>query len=164
MKFSKNRNPAVPGFKAVGLGCGIKAGNLKDLALIVSDVPATAAGVFTKNRVVSPGVTWSRRALAKSGGCRAIVVNSGNANAVVGPKGLKDCDTITKKIAEELDVAFLGEIPLDVEIRRKSDLGEPVSLNNNFEVNSYFKDIAKQIVYFIENESIKLNVKPTINM
>ena len=77
---------------------------MKDLALIVSDVPATAAGVFTKNRVVSPGVTWSRRALAKSGGCRAIVVNSGNANAVVGPKGLKDCDTITKKIAEELSI------------------------------------------------------------
>ena len=102
MKFSINRNPAVPGFKATGLGCGIKSGNLKDLALIVSDGPATAAGVFTKNRVVSPGVTWSRQALAKSGGCRAIVVNSGNANTVVGPKGFKDCDAITKKIAEEL--------------------------------------------------------------
>jgi len=105
MQFSKNRNPAVPGFKAVGLGCGIKAGNLKDLALIVSDVPAIAAGVFSKNRIVSPGVTWSRRALSLSGGsCRAIIVNSGNANAVVGPKGFKDCDTITKKIAEELSI------------------------------------------------------------
>ena len=72
--------------------------------MIVSDVPATAAGVFTKNRVVSPGVTWSRRALAKPGGCRAIVVNSGNANTVVGPKGFKDCDAITKKIAEELSI------------------------------------------------------------
>ena len=69
-----------------------------------------------------------------------------------------------KKIAEELDVKFLGEIPLDVEIRRKSDLGEPVSLNHNFEVNSYFKDIAKQIVYFIKNEAIKFNVEPTIKM
>lgn len=103
MKLSKNRNPATPGFKAAGLGCGIKAKNIKDLALIVSDVTATAAGVFTKNRVVSPGVTWSRRAL-KSGRCRAIVVNSGNANAVTGPKGLKDCDEITKKIAEELSI------------------------------------------------------------
>ena len=69
-----------------------------------------------------------------------------------------------KKIAEELDVKFLGEIPLDVEIRKKSDSGEPVSLNHNFEVNSYFKDIAKQIVYFIENEAIKFNVEPTIKM
>lgn len=103
MKFSKNRNPAVPGFKAVGLYCGIKAKNVKDLALIVSDVPAAAAGVFTKNRVVSPGVTWSRRAL-KSGRCRAIVVNSGNANTVTGPKGMKDCDVITKKVAEELSI------------------------------------------------------------
>ncbi|MBC8286542.1 MAG: bifunctional glutamate N-acetyltransferase/amino-acid acetyltransferase ArgJ [Nitrospinae bacterium] len=104
MKLSKNRNPAVPGFKAVGLSCGIKAKNIKDLALIVSDVPATAAGVFTKNRVVSPGVTWSRRALAKSGSCRAIVINSGNANTVVGPKGMKDCDAITKIISEELSI------------------------------------------------------------
>jgi glutamate N-acetyltransferase/amino-acid N-acetyltransferase len=104
MKLSKNRNPAVPGFKAAGLSCGIKAKNIKDLALFISDVPATAAGVFTKNRIVSPGVTWSRRAL-KSGSCRAIVVNSGNANTVVGPKGMKDCDKITKKIAEELSIS-----------------------------------------------------------
>ena len=103
MKLSKNRNPAVPGFKAAGLSCGIKAKNAKDLALFISDVPATAAGVFTKNRIVSPGVTWSRRAL-KSGSCRAIVVNSGNANTVVGPKGMKDCDEITKTIAEELSI------------------------------------------------------------
>jgi glutamate N-acetyltransferase / amino-acid N-acetyltransferase len=103
MKLSKNRNPAVPGFKAVGLSCGIKAKKIKDLALVISDVPATAAGIFTKNRIVSPGVTWSRRAL-KSGSCRAIVVNSGNANTVVGPKGMKDCDEITKKIAEELSI------------------------------------------------------------
>jgi glutamate N-acetyltransferase/amino-acid N-acetyltransferase len=103
MKLSKNRNPAVPGFKAVGLSCGIKAKKIKDLALFISDGPATAAGVFTKNRIVSPGVTWSRRAL-KSGSCRAIVVNSGNANTVVGPKGMKDCDEITKKIAEELSI------------------------------------------------------------
>ena len=104
MKFSKNRNPAVPGFKATGLSCGLKAKNIKDLALIVSEVPATAAGVFTKNRVVSPGVTWSRRALSKSGRCRAIVVNSGNANTVVGEKGFADCDAITKKVAEELSI------------------------------------------------------------
>ena len=104
MKLKKNRNPAVPGFKASGLSCGIKAKKIKDLALIVSDVPATVAGVFTKNRVVSPAVTWSRRTLEKSNRCRAIIVNSGNANAVVGPKGMKDCDAITKKISEELSI------------------------------------------------------------
>ena len=104
MKKTKNKNPAVPGFKAAGLHCGIKDKKIKDLALVVSEVPATAAAVFTKNRVVSPGVTWSRRALAKSGSCRAVVVNSGNANAVTGPKGLKDCDTITQKVAKELGI------------------------------------------------------------
>jgi glutamate N-acetyltransferase/amino-acid N-acetyltransferase len=104
MKILKNRNPAVPGFKAAGLDCGIKDDYIKDLALIVSESPATAAAVFTKNRVVSPGVTWSRRALAKSGSCRAVIVNSGNANAVTGSKGLKDCDAITKKVAQELGI------------------------------------------------------------
>jgi glutamate N-acetyltransferase / amino-acid N-acetyltransferase len=105
MKISKNRNPAVSGFKAVGLDCGIKDNNIKDLALIVSDVPAVAAGVFSKNRIVSPTVTWSRRSLSSSGGrCRAIVVNSGNANSVVGPKGREDCNVITQKIAQELSI------------------------------------------------------------
>jgi len=104
MKILKNRNPSVPGFKATGLCCGIKDKNIKDLALIVSEVPATAAAVFTKNQVVSPGVTWSRRAITKSGSCRAVIVNSGNANAVTGPKGLKDCDAITKKVADELGI------------------------------------------------------------
>ncbi len=94
----------MPGFKATGLCCGIKDKNIKDLALIVSEVPATAAAVFTKNQVVSPGVTWSRRAITKSGSCRAVIVNSGNANAVTGPKGLKDCDAITKKVADELGI------------------------------------------------------------
>jgi glutamate N-acetyltransferase / amino-acid N-acetyltransferase len=104
MKILKNRNPAVPGFKAAGLDCGIKTDRIKDLALIVSEFPANAAAVFTKNRVVSPGVTWSRRALGKSRSCRAVIVNSGNANAVTGSKGLKDCDVITKKIAQELGI------------------------------------------------------------
>jgi len=104
MKQLKNRNPSVQGFKAAGLNCGIKDNCIKDLALIVSEVSAKAAAVFTKNRVVSPSVTWSRRALAKSGSCRAIIVNSGNANAVTGLKGLNDCNKITKKVAEELNI------------------------------------------------------------
>jgi len=104
MKQLKNKNPSVPGFKAAGLSCGIKDNYIKDLALIVSEVSANAAAVFTKNRVVSPSVIWSRRALAKSGSCRAIIVNSGNANAVSGAKGLKDCEEITKKVAEELSI------------------------------------------------------------
>ena len=104
MKKLKNKNPAVRGFKATGLHCGIKYKKIKDLALVVSEVPATAAAVFTKNRVVSPGVTWSRLALADSGRCRAVIVNSGNANAVTGAKGLKDCDAITKKISDELGI------------------------------------------------------------
>ena len=98
MKQLKNQNPSVQGFKAAGLNCGIKENYIKDLALVISEVSANAAAVFTKNRVVSPSVTWSRNAITKSGRCRAVIVNSGNANAVSGSKGLKDCDEITKKV------------------------------------------------------------------
>ena len=105
MKQLKNQNPSVQGFKAAGLNCGIKENYIKDLALVISEVSANAAAVFTKNRVVSPSVTWSRKAITKSGRCRAVIVNSGNANAVSGSKGLKDCDEITKKVAGELSIS-----------------------------------------------------------
>jgi glutamate N-acetyltransferase/amino-acid N-acetyltransferase len=78
-------------FRAAGVSAGIKAreGAL-DLALIVSDRPATAAAVFTLNRAQAAPVVVSREHLVKSGGlARAIVVNSGCANACTGDEGLR---------------------------------------------------------------------------
>jgi glutamate N-acetyltransferase / amino-acid N-acetyltransferase len=76
------------GFLAAGVSAGIKAEGL-DLALLVSDRPATAAAVFTTNRAQAAPVLVSRDHLAKSGGvARAIVVNSGCANACTGDAGL----------------------------------------------------------------------------
>tara|TARA_B100000686_G_C16659813_1_gene900289 strand:+ start:79 stop:1203 length:1125 start_codon:yes stop_codon:yes gene_type:complete len=79
---------------------------MKDLALIVSDTPASVAALFTKNRVPSPSVTFSRNVLKKTKSLRAIIINSGNANAATGSKGYKDCRLITSRTAELLGVSY----------------------------------------------------------
>ena len=78
------------GFRAAGIAAGIKANQGLDLALVVSDTIARAASVFTTNLAVAAPVVVSREHLARSGGvARAIVVNSGCANACTGPEGLQ---------------------------------------------------------------------------
>ncbi|MFQ5450770.1 MAG: bifunctional glutamate N-acetyltransferase/amino-acid acetyltransferase ArgJ [Nitrospinaceae bacterium] len=109
MKPSAARMPAVPGFQACGVACGLKPGGKKDLALIVSETPASGAGVFTRNRVQAPSVIWSRRALKKSKSFRAVLINSANANACVGPRGMDDCRTLIQTLAGELSISP-GEI------------------------------------------------------
>jgi N-acetylglutamate synthase/N-acetylornithine aminotransferase len=77
------------GFRAAGVSAGIKANHGLDLALIVSDSPACAAAVFTTNLAVAAPVVVSRDHLARSAGAaRAVVVNSGCANACTGDDGL----------------------------------------------------------------------------
>ena len=71
---------APRGFRAAGVAAGLKASGKKDMALIVSDKPATVAAVFTTNQVKAAPVRLSMQH-AKSGKACAIVVNSGNANA-----------------------------------------------------------------------------------
>jgi glutamate N-acetyltransferase/amino-acid N-acetyltransferase len=86
------------GFRASGVSAGIKARGGLDLALIVSDQPAATAAVFTTNRAQAAPVVISREHLARSGGAtRAIVVNSGCANACTGEMGLQ----VARAMAEE---------------------------------------------------------------
>ncbi|HEX7712611.1 MAG TPA: bifunctional ornithine acetyltransferase/N-acetylglutamate synthase, partial [Bacillota bacterium] len=75
---------APQGFKAGGITCGIKKNQRPDLALVVSDNPAVAAGIFTTNQVQAAPVQLSKEHL-RGGVARAIIANSGNANACVGP-------------------------------------------------------------------------------
>ena len=92
------------GFRAAAVAAGIKkTREALDLALIFSDSPATtAAGVFTTNRVAAAPVLLSRQNLVDSRGrCRAIVVNSGNANACTGREGLHTAEE-TARVAAEL--------------------------------------------------------------
>jgi len=106
------------GFRAAGVSAGIKASGGLDLALIVSDAPAQAAAVFTTNKAIAAPVIVSREHLARSGGtARAIVVNSGCANACTGEDGLKVARDTTAEVArvvgctaEQVLVASTGVI------------------------------------------------------
>src|SRR2546427_3392339 len=82
------------GFRAAGVSAGIKANGGLDLALLVSETPATAAAVFTINRAQAAPVLVSREHLTRSGGvARAVIVNSGCANACTGDEGLQIANT-----------------------------------------------------------------------
>jgi glutamate N-acetyltransferase/amino-acid N-acetyltransferase len=86
------------GFRAAGISAGIKASGKPDLALIVSDRPATAAAVFTTNKALAAPVVVSREHLVSSGArARAVIVNSGCANACTGEDGL----AVARGMAEE---------------------------------------------------------------
>jgi acetylglutamate kinase len=90
------------GFRYSGINAGIKAAR-RDLALIVSDVPCAAAGCFTVNKACAAPVTVAK-AMLPCDGIRAIVANSGNANALTGPDGENDVRAVHRAIASALDV------------------------------------------------------------
>src|SRR5690349_25012235 len=80
---------ALPrGFRFAATACGLKRTGALDLAILSSDVPASAAAVFTQNLVVAAPVTLSKKHLTESKGrMRAVVVNAGNANCATGAQG-----------------------------------------------------------------------------
>src|SRR3954463_13364608 len=91
---------AALGFRAAGISGGIKSNGNPDLALLVSEAPAQAAAVFTTNKATAAPVVVSREHLARSGGiARAIVVNSGCANACTGDAGMRDARTMVEETA-----------------------------------------------------------------
>jgi glutamate N-acetyltransferase/amino-acid N-acetyltransferase len=93
---------AAKGFRAAGVAAGLKLSGALDLALVVNDGPIdAAAGVFTANRVAAAPVTWSRSVLV-DGRVRAVVLNSGGANACTGAGGYDDTVTTAKAAAEAL--------------------------------------------------------------
>lgn len=93
------------GFRTASAACGIKNNTDKlDLALFVSAEPATAAGVFTTNRVCGAPVKISRERVP-SDNVRAVIINSGNANACTGPRGIDDARWMTREIADGLGCA-----------------------------------------------------------
>lgn len=93
---------AAQGFTAAGIAAGIKESGGADLALVVNTGPRlAAAGVFTSNRVKAAPVLWSEQVL-KGGRVRAVVLNSGGANACTGPQGFQDTHATAEKAAEVL--------------------------------------------------------------
>ena len=94
---------AALGFRAAGMYCGIRKMK-KDIAMIVSDAPATVAGVFTLNKTQAAPVLVDKIQLNQSSVCSAIVVNSGNANACTGERGLNDAWEMVRATAAALNV------------------------------------------------------------
>lgn len=93
------------GFRAAGVTAGLKASGRPDLALVVNDGPLdVAAGVFTTNRVTAAPVIWSRSAVA-DGRARAVVLNSGCANACTGEAGARDTKITAEHVAAAVGVA-----------------------------------------------------------
>ena len=120
---------AAQGFRAAGVRAGLKASGKPDLALVVNDGPLeTAAGVFTTNRVVAAPVVWSRRLLAgqedgQAGRARAVVLNSGSANACTGAQGMCDTEATAARAA-----GLLGTEPDQVLVCSTGVIGERIDM------------------------------------
>lgn len=96
---------APRGFRAAGITAGLKASGLPDLALILSDVDAIAAGVFTTSQVRAACVEYCRQQLAVKPSARAILCNSGQANAATGEAGWEDALASASALAGALNIA-----------------------------------------------------------
>ena len=91
------------GFAGAGVTCGLKPSRRPDLALIVSDRPAAAAVVTTRNQFAAAPIHVTREHV-KSGRARALIVDSGNANSATGPRGLADARQMCALAAAALGV------------------------------------------------------------
>ncbi|MEO5330767.1 MAG: bifunctional glutamate N-acetyltransferase/amino-acid acetyltransferase ArgJ [Magnetococcus sp. YQC-5] len=116
--------PALAGFRLSSAACGIKTGNREDLLLVEMTPAATVAGVFTRNRIHAAPVALCRQRLS-NGQARALLVNSGNANAVTGPQGMHNALTVSQAAAsllqipeEHIFVASTGVIGVPLPIER----------------------------------------------
>jgi len=113
----------IAGFKAAAVAAGLRKKDRLDLGLIAADGPAMAAGVFTRSRVQAAPVLWSRKRLG-SGQARAILVNSGQANACTGAEGLSVASKSAAAVAEALGC------PADeILLASTGVIGEPLNLD-----------------------------------
>ena len=115
---------SAKGFLSSGIHAGLKEGREKDMALLVSTCPADAAGAFTTNQVKAGPVRVSQEHL-KNGKVRAIIINSGNANACTGVRGIADAKRMTVATAtalrckpQEVLVCSTGRIGVPLPIRK----------------------------------------------
>ncbi len=98
---------APKGFSAAGVAAGLKSSGDPDVALVLNTGPDdVAAAVFTTNRFPAAPVIWSRQVLAGQR-CRAVVLNSGGANACTGPEGFADTHATAEHVAEELGLGAI---------------------------------------------------------
>ncbi len=148
-KKNISKQIAVPkGFLFKAVAAGIKNPGRPDVALIVSDRPAAAAAVFTTNRLKAAPVKLSMKAI-KSGAARAVVVNSGNANACTGSQGLKDAQDTVAVAAKALGIS-----PKDMLVASTGVIGELLPMDRlinavleaSLVLDSSVEDVARAIM------------------
>src|ERR1051325_10723670 len=110
--------------KRLGTGKGSNKGKKRDLAILASDAPCSVAGMFTTSQVCAAPVKISAKRAAQPS-ARAVVVNSGNANACTGKKGLKDAEEMTRLTARQL-----GLRAEDVLVCSTGRIGVPMPMDN----------------------------------
>jgi glutamate N-acetyltransferase / amino-acid N-acetyltransferase len=112
------------GFRAAGVAASLKASGNKDVALVVNDGPiAVSAGVFTSNRIKAAPVLWTAQC-AQATGFRAVILNSGGANACTGPEGFADTHHTAEYVAQLLSIA-----PIEVAVCSTGLIGKRLPMD-----------------------------------
>jgi glutamate N-acetyltransferase/amino-acid N-acetyltransferase len=111
------------GFSSSGVSAGLKSGGALDMALLYCHVPAVAAAAFTSNMFAAAPVQWSRQLMSQAQSLRAVISNSGNANACTGERGLQNA----RRMAE-LSAELLGIKPEEVLVCSTGRIGVPLPM------------------------------------
>jgi glutamate N-acetyltransferase / amino-acid N-acetyltransferase len=115
---------APRGYRAAGITAGLKPSGLPDLALIVSDEEAIAAGVFTTSQVKAACVDYCRQRLQIKQSARAILCNAGQANAATGSQGVRDAEESAELLARELNIS-----PKSILLASTGVIGQPIKMD-----------------------------------
>jgi glutamate N-acetyltransferase/amino-acid N-acetyltransferase len=126
----------IQGFSYAGVVSGLKKKDQKDLGLIYSEKPAAVAGVFTRNQIKAAPVLLDMQRIA-AGTCRAVIVNSGNANCCTGAKGMQDAILTARWSAENLGVA-----EEEVLVASTGVIGEPLAVEK---IRASLPDLVKAL-------------------
>jgi glutamate N-acetyltransferase/amino-acid N-acetyltransferase len=120
---------APAGFRAAGIAAGIKKSGAPDLALVFNEGPDySAAGVFTRNQVKAAPVLWSSQVLT-TGRLRAVLLNSGGANACTGPQGFQDTHTCAEAVAATLSNWGTETGPIEVAVCSTGLIGDRLPMD-----------------------------------
>lgn len=120
---------APAGFRAAGIPAGIKKSGAPDLALVFNEGPDySAAGVFTRNQVKAAPVLWTSEAI-KTGRLRAVLLNSGGANACTGPEGFGDTHTSAEAVATALSNWGTETGPIEVGVCSTGLIGDRLPMD-----------------------------------
>ncbi|HOB50267.1 MAG TPA: bifunctional glutamate N-acetyltransferase/amino-acid acetyltransferase ArgJ [Mycobacterium sp.] len=129
-RLLRNQGVTAPaGFRAAGIAAGIKQSGAPDLALVFNEGPDyAAAGVFTRNQVKAAPVLWSQQVLT-TGRLRAVLLNSGGANACTGPAGLGDTHTTAEAVATTLSNWGTETGPIEVAVCSTGLIGDRLPMD-----------------------------------